>query len=202
MDEWVEKLKTTSPDQEKAIVELGKILHARVARAFANQPKVDSAFVDDVVQDSLTAILDSIHQFRGKSQFLTWATTLAVRTALREMRRQRWKDTSLDQVLSKNPASVESMKSTTGQGSPVAKVSSAQLLETMYRIINEVLTEKQRDVLLAHLQGMPQAEIGRRMGATRNAVYKLGFDARKRLKEELIKAGYDAEDLETFEAAR
>ena len=72
----------------------------------------------------------------------------------------------------------------------------------MYRIINEELTEKQRDVLLAHLRGMPQAEIGRAMGANRNAVYKLGFDARKRLKEELTKAGYSPEDLETFEAAR
>ena len=202
MDEWVEKLKATSPDQERAIVELGKILNARVTRAFANQPKVDSAFVDDVVQDALTAILDSLHQFQGKSQFLTWATTLAVRTAIREMRRQRWKDTSLDQVLSNNPASIESMKSATGQGNPVAKAASAQLVETMYRIINEELTEKQRDVLLAHLRGMPQAEIGRAMGANRNAVYKLGFDARKRLKEELTKAGYSPEDLETFEAAR
>ena len=154
------------------------------------------------MQDSLTTILDSLHQFQGKSQFLTWATTLAVRTAIREMRRQRWKDTSLDQVLSNKAASVETMKSAYGQGSPVAKVSSAQLVETMYRIINEELTEKQRDVLLAHLQGMPQAEIGRRMGATRNAIYKLGFDARMRLKEELTKAGYSPEDLETFEVAR
>lgn len=76
------------------------------------------------------------------------------------------------------------------------------MLETMYRIIREDLTEKQREVLLAHLGGMPQAEIGRRLGTSRNAVYKLGFDARKRLKAGMINAGYSAEDLETFEAAR
>ncbi len=182
------------------MLELGDVLRARVERAFRNQPKVDSAFIDDVMQDALTSILDSINQFEGKSQFLTWATTLTIRTAIRQMRRLRWKDTSLDQILGNNPRSIDLTDSS--QGDPVATASSAQLIETMYRIINENLTDRQREVLLAHLSGMPQAEIGRRMGTNRNAVYKLGFDARKRLKEELAKAGYSAEDLETFEAVR
>ena len=182
------------------MLELGDVLRGRVARAFRNQPKVDSAFVDDVVQDSLTSILNSVQQFEGKSQFLTWATTLAVRTAIRQMRRLRWKDTSLDQLLGDDRRSIDLVDA--GQSDPVAKASSAQLIEAMYRIINEELTDKQREVLLAHLNGMPQAEIGRRMGTNRNAVYKLGFDARKRLKDELAKAGYSAEDLETFEATQ
>ena len=200
MNEWITRLTNVGSLQDQALLELGDVLRARVSRSFRGQPKVDSSFVDDVVQDSLTAILDSIHQFEGKSQFLTWATTLAVRTALRQMRRQRWKDTSLDQVLGDNPRAIDLTDA--GQSNPAAKASSAQLVETMYRIINEELTDRQREVLKAHLSGMPQAEIGRRMGTNRNAVYKLGFDARKRLKEELAKAGYSAEDLETFEAAR
>ena len=200
MDDWVNRLNRSGPDQDQALLELGDLLKKRIRHAFRNQPKVNDAFVDDVVQDSLTGILNSIHQFQGASKFMTWATTLTVRTAIRQMRRQRWKDTSLDQILSQNPGAIE----TTGvdRGDPSAKASSNQLVETMYRIINEDLTDKQREVLLAHLRGMPQAEIGRRMGATRNAVYKLGFDARKRLKNGLVKAGYSADDLQAFEASR
>lgn len=199
MDDWVQKLKDNSPEQKQAIVDLGNLLRVRVARAFASQPKVDSAFVDDVVQDSLMTILSSLEQFRGESKFTSWATTLAVRTALREMRRQRWKDTSLDKMLSSSPAAVER---TASEGDPVARASSSQLVETMYHIINTDLTERQREVILAHLRGMPQAEIGRQMGSNRNAVYKLGFDARKRIKEGLVLAGYSPEDLMTFEVAR
>lgn len=201
MDDWVAQLTNAGPEQDLALIKLGEILRQRIVRAFRNQPKVDSAFVDDVIQDSLAGILDSVDQFQGKSQFLTWATTLAVRTAIRQMRRQRWKDVSLDQMIGNQSAAIESAEET-NRGDPVAKASTAQLLETMHRIINEDLTEKQREVLLAHLGGMPQAEIGRRMGSSRNAVYKLGFDARKRLKEKLTMAGYSAEDLETLEAAR
>ena len=65
----------------------------------------------------------------------------------------------------------------------------------MYRIIAMDLTEKQRTALLAEFKGMPQEEIGRRMGSNRNAVYKLTHDARKRLKQGLESAGYSATDL-------
>ena len=200
MSEWISRLTDAGSVQDQALQELSSVLRTRVENAFRNQPKVDSAFVDDVLQDSLTAILNSIHQFEGKSQFLTWATTVAIRTAIRQMRRLRWKDISLDQLLGDNPGAINFADA--NQNDPVAKASSAQLIEAMYRIINEKLTDKQRQVLLAHLNGMPQAEIGRRLGTNRNAVYKLGFDARKRLKEELGKAGYSAEDLETFEVVK
>jgi len=199
MDDWVDRLSRDGPEQNKALTELGELLKGRLARAFGREAKVDASFIDDAVQDSLTSILESLHQFQGNSKFTTWATTLAVRTGIREMRRVRWKDTSLDELKAKHPAIAEHPSS---QDNPEARASSAQLVETMYRIINEELTDEQRDVLLAHLRGMLQAEIGRRMGASRNAVYKLGFDARKRLKEGLVAAGYSAEDLETFEAPR
>lgn len=198
-DDWVERLTGDAANQSVALVELGELLKGRLERSFRNESKVDASFIDDVVQDSLTAILSSIEQFEGNSLFATWATTLAVRTAIREMRRLRWKDRSLDQLVSDHPGVVET---SSNKNNPEATTSSAQLVETMYRIINEDLTEKQRHVLLAHLRGMPQAEIGRQMGTNRNAVYKLGFDARKRLKDGLVAAGYSAVDLETFESAQ
>ena len=42
---------------------------------------------------------------------------------------------------------------------------------------------------------MPQEEIGRHLGITRNAVYKLGHDARKKLKHGLEASGFDAAEI-------
>jgi RNA polymerase sigma-70 factor (ECF subfamily) len=199
MDEWVTRLKRDGPQQGDALVELGELLKGRLARAFRGESRVDGSLIDDAVQDSLTSILRSLDQFEGKSKFTTWATTLAVRTVIREMRRLRWKDTSLDQLLADHPGVVEN---SSARDDPQAITSSAQMIETMYRIINQELTEKQRDVLQAHLGGMPQAEIGRQLGSNRNAIYKLGFDARKKLREGLLAAGYSAADLESLGATR
>lgn len=198
-DEWVKKLSQEGPEQSEALLDLGVLLSGRVARAFRSESRVGEAFVDDVVQDSLMKILASLDQFEGKSQFTTWATTIAVRTAVGEMRRLRWKDTSLNQLMEKQGASAEGASS---DASPEEKASSSQLVATMYKIINEQLTDKQREILLAQLSGMPQAEIGRRMGSNRNAIYKLGYDARQRLKQGLLEAGYSAEDLDTFEVTQ
>lgn len=189
---WVERLDGDHPDQQNAICELQTMLQVRIARAFRGQAKVDDAFVDDAVQDSLTAILASLDQFNGTSRFTTWATTIAVRTAIREMRRLRWKDASLNHLIDGKSHSIEP---TTLADDPAAQAESSELIQQMHRIINEELTEKQRNVLLAHLRGMPQAEIGRHMGMNRNAVYKLGFDARLKLKEKLIAAGFSPSDL-------
>ncbi len=199
MDPWVKRLSGEPIEQGKALEELGELLRRRVARAFLGESKVDDSFVDDAVQESLTTILNSLGQFEGKSQFTTWATTLAVRTAIREMRRLRWKDRSLDQMMNDHPTVVEKPSS---ENNPEARIISSQLIETMYKIMNEELTDKQRQVLTLHLNGVPQAEIGRRLGSNRNAVYKLGFDARKKLKEGLVAAGYSAADLELIGAAK
>ena len=196
MGDWVARLKGDELTQRDALVELGDLLKRRLAQAFRGDSKVDDSFIDDTVQDALTAILKSIDQFEGKSQFTTWATTLAVRTAIREMRRLRWKDTSLDQLSENSPGT---LKNASSKDDPEAKSSSAQMIETMYRVIETDLSDKQREVLMAQLRGVDQQEIVRRMGSNKNAVYKLSFDARQKLKEGLEAAGYTAADLESFE---
>lgn len=62
-------------------------------------------------------------------------------------------------------------------------------------LIQTRLTSAQRDVLLAELNGMPQDEIARQTGRSRNAVYKLFHDARRALKKELEFEGIRAETL-------
>ncbi len=57
IDDWVARLSQAGPIQDNALVELADLLSGRLTRAFKGESKVDSAFVADAVQDSLTSIL-------------------------------------------------------------------------------------------------------------------------------------------------
>ncbi len=193
--DWCERLTASAESREAALATLRETLLSRVRNALSANQKVDEGFVEDVVQDGLVAILASLDQFQGRSKFTTWATTITLRIAFTEMRRARWKDVSLEQMRS-NEGSERSQNAV--RESSEARLLRSELVSTMHRVIDEQLTEKQRTVLRAELQGMPQEEVGRRMGSNRNAVYKLVHDARRRLKKGMIEAGYSADDLASF----
>ena len=54
------------------------------------------AFAEDIAQQSVLKVLEKQETFLGQSQFLTWATKVAIRIGLSELRHARWKETSLD----------------------------------------------------------------------------------------------------------
>ena len=78
---------------------------------------------------------------------------------------------------------------------PDAQSEREAILATMHRVIQNGLTTKQREALLAELKGMPLDEIARQLGSNRNALYKLTHDARNRLRQGLEAAGFTAEDI-------
>jgi RNA polymerase sigma-70 factor (ECF subfamily) len=159
----------------------------------SHRATADDAFLEDAVQDALVRILDRLPQFEGRSRFLTWATSIAIRVAMSELRRQRWKDVSLDAVIA--GADLAPERAIDHDPGPDARWEREAILDAMHELIRNGLTEKQRAALLAELRGMPQDEIARHLGSNRNAVYKLTHDARKRLKRGLETAGFTAEDV-------
>lgn len=198
-DTWVSRLQSVGADQEFALAELRQILIRRIRQALRANSKVDEAFVEDTAQDSLVKILDCLQQFEGRSKFETWATAIAIRIAWTELRKRRWKNISLDQLMNQ-PGIAEPAEQGPGQAGD--QLDQAQLVETMYQVINEQLTDKQRTALLAELAGCPLEEIGRRMESNRNAMYKLTHDARKRLKQGLESAGFSSADLDSLRRNR
>lgn len=192
-DTWLQHLGGEGPDQRAALSVLRAELLGRLRRAFSNAAVADEAFLEDAVQDSLVRILGRLEQFQGRSRFLTWATAIAIRVAMSELRRRRWQDVSLDALGADTdftPAPTPSEDC--GAEKRWAKKA---IIDTMHELIRSELTEKQRTVLLAELKGMPQDEIARHLESNRNAVYKLTHDARRRLKRGLEAAGYDAADV-------
>lgn len=84
-DNWIADLSRDGPKLDGALSDLREMLVRNLHKALSNRSHVDDSFVEDVVQDSLVRILDRLDQFAGRSQFLTWATTIAIRVAMTDL---------------------------------------------------------------------------------------------------------------------
>jgi len=157
-------------------------------------PAQADALAEDFAQDALLHILDRLDTFRGEARFTTWAAKVAVRLALSELRRLRWKDVSLDDLLDVRPDGP--ITAEPEAPSPEAATMTAERVELLRELVAEVLTERQRTAIEAvMLHGMPIEEVAWRMDTNRNALYKLLHDARQRLKQALEARGLGPDDL-------
>jgi RNA polymerase sigma-70 factor (ECF subfamily) len=193
-ESWVTELRSTDSRQQAAFEDLRGALVRRLGRALAGRAAADDSFLDDVVQDTLVQILKRLDQFASRSAFLTWATSIAIHQAITELRRRRWSDVSLQDVIGADDWGPQRMIC---RDSPTdAEAERREILAALDDSIRQSLTDKQRQALVAELRGMPLEDIARCLGSNRNAVYKLTFDARKRLRQSLEAAGYRAIDIQ------
>lgn len=157
---------------------------------------ISDAAIEDFTQESLVKILDNLDSFRGESRFTTWAQKIGVRTAFTELRRKEWRNVSLQEITDRYETSGREPRDFADpQRSPEDLASRQVMFDTVRRLIHEELTERQREAMVAvMLNGMPLEEAARRMDTNRNALYKLLYDARKRLKERLISEGVSSYD--------
>ena len=194
-DTWLRALRACGHVQAEAITDLRGLLLRGLAKSFQARGDVDQAFLEDVLQQAMVNILDRLDQFQGRSRFTTWAMTIAVRLAMSELRHKRWQDVSLESVTEHGELAPALAIDDTA--SPAQQAEQHAIFETLRRLIDEALTDKQWMAMTAELGGMPFEEIVRRMDSNVNAVYKLLHDARKRLKRGLETAGYAAEDVQS-----
>ena len=199
--EWLSDLK--GPNQDQAIEDLRKVLKRGLIYALASRIDTDlETQVEDFVQDAILRILDKMDTFRGESQFTTWAQKVAVRVAFTELRRQRWKDISLEDLVPEDSGDFTPLVLSDPSPDPEQRATQTLLSEMIETMLNEDLTERQRTAMLAILQGgMPIEEVARRMDTNRNALYKLLHDARKQMRNRLLEKGLTPEEvIEVFEA--
>ena len=158
-------------------------------------PQFES-LVEEVTQETLLRVLDQLHTFEGRSQFTTWVHKIAIRIALTELRRKRWQDSSLDEMVDNEemPVSPRILEDTRATPEQIAE--RADMMTRVRRVIDEELTERQRRALIMlGMQGMPMEVAAKRLKTNRNALYKLLHDARLRLKQRLQTEGLDAQEV-------
>lgn len=194
-EEWLNDLRGDNKDQ--AIEDLRKVLKRGLIYALASRIKNDLEHqVEDFVQDAILRILDKLDTFRGESKFTTWAQKVAVRVAFTEMRRKRWKDISIEDLLPEDSGDFTPLVLSDPSPDPDKRATQESFLKMIDQILSEDLTERQRTALLAIMHGgMPLEEVARRMDTNRNALYKLLHDARKQMRNRLQENGVSTEEI-------
>ena len=136
--------------------------------------------------DALVAVLRKLSDFRGDSQFTTWAYKFALLEAAVKLRRRAWQGREL-------PLADEGWEVlVTRSESPAATSETSELLVALRDAIADRLTPHQRDVLVAiTLNGVPIDVLAERLNTTRGALYKTLHDARRKLRARLEQLGFD-----------
>lgn len=195
-DEWLTTLQ--GAEQEQALADLRTFLVRGLRRAL---PDVPPQNLEDFAQDALVKILDGLNSFRGDSRFTTWALKIAIHVAYTELRRRRWQDVSLQDLTARyDESDFVPVVLADSTPSPEQRATQQMMFDMVRQMIDEELTERQRQAMVAAVfGGMSLAEVARKMGTNRNALYKLLHDARQRLQKRLLARGMSVEELmETF----
>src|SRR5688500_898009 len=101
-EDWLSDLRSSGEAREAALEDLRSIVQKGLPYALSrwlspDEPQFNS-LVEEVTQETLLRVLDQLDSFEGRSQFTTWVHKIAVRIALTELRRKRWRDSSLDEL--------------------------------------------------------------------------------------------------------
>jgi len=193
-EEWLAELR--GPERDRAIGDLRAVIVRGLKVTFGGRVRGLDETAEDLAQDALIRILDNLDSFRGESRFTTWAQRIAVRVAYTELRRRRWRDVSLQEVIERHEGGRQPDALGDRGSSPERETARKMMVETFQRFIAEELTERQREAMVAVMfEGMPLEEAARRMETNRNALYKLLHDARKKLKRRIEAEGLSAKEV-------
>ena len=201
--EWLRSLRAEGPVREEALARLHALLlraaRFEVARRRPTLPHLRGSDLDDVANqaadDALLSVLRRLDDFRGASRFTTWVYKFALLEAAVKLRKRAWQGREV-------PLEPESWSLFGDAGlGPGAALEQSELLATLQAAIREMLTERQRQVLVAlALNGVPIDVLAERLGTTRGALYKTLYDARQKLRAHLAERGLSP-DIELEEAS-
>jgi RNA polymerase sigma-70 factor (ECF subfamily) len=191
-EQWLKELRGPNPD--RALADLYDLLVRGLGAALGGSGGGVEANFGDFAQEALIKITGNLDSFRGESRFTTWAQKIAINVTLTELKRRRWRDVSLQELLARRGA--DDRGPADAQLSPEQLALQSTVLQELRRMVNEELTDRQREAVVAVLlEGMPVSEVARRMGTNQNALYKLLHDARKKLKRQMEAAGISPHEV-------
>jgi RNA polymerase sigma-70 factor, ECF subfamily len=196
--EWVRVLAGAGPERDAALVRLHAML-VRIARAEVARRgprlRISGPELDDLAYqaaaDALLAITGKIGQFRGESRFTTWAYKFVIFEVSAKCGRHFWRRpaASLD---------AEDWDRLPGRFGfePAAEAEWRELLAALRRAVDTELTARQRQVFVAIvLNEVPLDALVIELSSSRNAIYKMLFDARRKLRAALTTSGHLGHDL-------
>jgi RNA polymerase sigma-70 factor, ECF subfamily len=183
---WWHRLHARESVRTDAIEELHKRLQREAKFHVRQRVSTLSAFprsdIDDLAtqaaDDALIALLEKLDDYRGESQFLTWARRFAALDAQVSVRRRLGRDRV---GISRDP---DHALLVPDPGSSVHdRVERREFLRGLTKVINNRLTARQRAVLVAvAIDGVSTDTLAGELQTTPGAIYKTLHDARVKVR--------------------
>jgi RNA polymerase sigma-70 factor, ECF subfamily len=190
---WLRRLGAGGGERQAAERELHarlvRIALAEVRRRSAGTP-VAGPELDDVAHqaadDAMVAVLGKLAGFRGESRFITWAYRFVVLEVSGKLGRHYWRSPPV----ALDAGQWERLPDRLGVD-PARHAEAAGVLAEVRRVVEEELTAHQRRVFTAIVvDEIPLDALAARLGLRRNALYKVVFDARRKIRRALVANGY------------
>ncbi len=190
---WLRRLGAAGAERAVAERELHarlvRIALAEVRRRSASTP-VTGRELDDVAQqaadDAMVAILAKLDDFRGESRFTTWAYRFVILEVSSKLGRHYWRHPPV----ALDAGQWELLPDRFGID-PARHAEAAAVFAEVRRVVDEELTAHQRRVFVAIVvDGIPLDALAAELGLRRNALYKVIFDARRKIRRALVANGY------------
>lgn len=188
---WLTVLRSSGAAQDAAVAALhGRLMRvarreaARRALSFSGPELADIA--TQAAGDATVAILGKLDEFRGESRFTTWAYRFVVLEVSAKLGRHHW-------LRHRGDSTVEEWDRLPDRinAGPVDLAEAQDLVAAVHRAVEETLTAHQRRLFVdVVVRGLPLDAIVARDATTRNAVYKVVFDARRKIRGFLAAHGY------------
>jgi RNA polymerase sigma-70 factor, ECF subfamily len=191
--EWLRALAGTGPQRDAALVRLHGLL-MRIARSEVARRgprlRVSGPELDDLAYqaaaDALLAITGKLGQFRGESRFTTWAYKFVIFEVSVKIGRHFWRNPAM-------PLDAEDWDRLPGWFGfdPAREAEWRDLLAALRRAVDTELTPRQRVVFVAIVvNDVPLDALAIELDSNRNAIYKMMFDTRRKLRAALAADGY------------
>jgi RNA polymerase sigma-70 factor (ECF subfamily) len=191
--EWLRVLGGAGPQREAALAQLHELL-VRIARGEVARRgprlRISGPELDDLAcqaaADALLAITGKLGQFRAESRFTTWAYKFVIFEVSAKIGRHFWRHPSV-------PLNAEDWDRLPGHFGfdPAYQAEWRELFAALRRAVDTELTPRQREVFVAIvLNDVPLDTLVLALDSSRNAIYKMLFDARRKLRAALAANGY------------
>ena len=186
---WVDRLVAAEPARGRAVAELHERLRREatfhIRRRVRNRPDFPRSDIDDLAvqaaDDALIALLRKLGDYRGDSQFWTWARRFAELEAPVSIRRRLGRDRV---GISKDP---DYTLLVADPGPSVQdRAEAREVLRTVCDLMLDELTARQRTVLTrVAMDGASASTVAVELHTSRGAIYKSLHDARVKLRTHL-----------------
>jgi len=190
---WLRVLTGTAQEREAGLARLHDVLLRIAMTEVRRRGAVHGIAGPELVElgdragaDALLAITGKLGQCRGESRFTTWAYKFVIFEVSAKLGRHFWRTPGVRL----DAQDWERLPDRFGFD-PAHETEWRDLLAAVRTAVEEELTPRQRQIFVAIVvAGVPLDALVAELGSSRGAIYKMMFDARRKLRAALIANGY------------